>query len=622
MALSITVHGQGTFTASMEEGPVTFTAAIASVGPQGATGATGVVAATAPLAYDSGAQTVSISADPTFTSVRAGVFIYKAAGETPSYPADYQFVAFKPEDYTKTVDLGAAAFESLSYWVRSPEVAPDDGQILAWDAGLARPDWINNDARTLFLNGTNKTGTTIAKGKAVYISGATGNHPEITLAIATSELSSSRTIGITAEEIANNGTGKVIVAGALENVDTSAFTAGDVLYLSSSTAGGFQTTLPTQPNHGVLMGYVVRANANVGVIEVRVDNYQELGEQSDVLLTSKTNGDFLVYESATSLWKNKSAATLDLLTATTAASTYAPLASPALTGTPTAPTAAAATNTTQIATTAFVQQEVPAASTTVAGKVELATNAEAYTGSSTTLVPTVKGATLASSLATAKHKAYEFFTTPSTQSTGTGYGTSIVQTYENITSSALTAGFTRQFTVVTLSNPVNRGYTNFFNEKMGFSQTLVLANSTTGSYTGLTVISRIGVANSQTAGTALPTDDTSTKYFGWKYIYNQSIKLQVYDGTTYSETDSGYTPPTSGTNFNHNITCYSDGAGTATLEIIKPDGTLVTCTSSGCPTGSATSAVTQSWLLQLAGTGTQTGAANLNCGHVGFFFDW
>lgn len=38
---------------------------------------------------------------------------------------------------------------------------------------------------------------------------------------------------------------------------------------------------------------------------------------------------------------------------------YAPLASPALTGTPTAPTATAGTNTTQIATTAFVQSAVP-----------------------------------------------------------------------------------------------------------------------------------------------------------------------------------------------------------------------------------------------------------------------
>jgi hypothetical protein len=48
----------------------------------------------------------------------------------------------------------------------------------------------------------------------------------------------------------------------------------------------------------------------------------------------------------------------DYLTTSTAASTYAPIASPTLTGTPAAPTAAADTNTTQIATTAFVMTEL------------------------------------------------------------------------------------------------------------------------------------------------------------------------------------------------------------------------------------------------------------------------
>jgi len=48
-------------------------------------------------------------------------------------------------------------------------------------------------------------------------------------------------------------------------------------------------------------------------------------------------------------------------TITTALGTKAPLASPALTGTPTAPTAAADTNTTQIATTAFAKAEADAA---------------------------------------------------------------------------------------------------------------------------------------------------------------------------------------------------------------------------------------------------------------------
>ena len=52
----------------------------------------------------------------------------------------------------------------------------------------------------------------------------------------------------------------------------------------------------------------------------------------------------------------------DYLTTSTAASTYAPIASPTLTGTPAAPTAAADTNTTQIATTAYVQTELGALS--------------------------------------------------------------------------------------------------------------------------------------------------------------------------------------------------------------------------------------------------------------------
>lgn len=63
----------------------------------------------------------------------------------------------------------------------------------------------------------------------------------------------------------------------------------------------------------------------------------------------------------------------------------APLASPAFTGTPTAPTAAAGTNTTQVATTAFVKNAVDSnmaapATVDLAGLIELATNAEVAAG--------------------------------------------------------------------------------------------------------------------------------------------------------------------------------------------------------------------------------------------------
>ncbi len=61
------------------------------------------------------------------------------------------------------------------------------------------------------------------------------------------------------------------------------------------------------------------------------------------------------------LWSKIKAYVQSVITALDLSDTYAPKASPALTGTPTAPTADAGTNTTQIATTAFVKGAVDTA---------------------------------------------------------------------------------------------------------------------------------------------------------------------------------------------------------------------------------------------------------------------
>ena len=70
----------------------------------------------------------------------------------------------------------------------------------------------------------------------------------------------------------------------------------------------------------------------------------DLDDITGVTITSAANGDLLKWNGTA--WVN--------------AAGYALLASPALTGTPTAPTASVATNTTQVATTAFVRGEVTA----------------------------------------------------------------------------------------------------------------------------------------------------------------------------------------------------------------------------------------------------------------------
>jgi ribosomal protein L35AE/L33A len=201
-----------------------------------------------------------------------------------------------------------------AYFVRSPATAATDGQIISWDDATARPLWIDNAARTLFATVRNETGATLTAGTVVYISGAAGNKALVTKAQANSEASSSRTFGVIATAISNNQNGTAIVAGELGKLNTTAYAEGATLYLSPTTAGTFTTTKPTAPNHIVYIGTVTRVHANQGTIEVRIQNGSELDEQADVLLTSKANNDLLVYESSSSLWKNKSIATLDLAT--------------------------------------------------------------------------------------------------------------------------------------------------------------------------------------------------------------------------------------------------------------------------------------------------------------------
>jgi hypothetical protein len=95
------------------------------------------------------------------------------------------------------------------------------------------------------------------------------------------------------------------------------------------------------------------------------------------------------------------------LGSSTAASTYAPLASPALTGTPTAPTATAGTNTTQVATTAFVgtaiSNLVAGAPTTLDTLDEIAA-AIADTGNFSDTVVLKSGSTMTGNLAMGTNK--------------------------------------------------------------------------------------------------------------------------------------------------------------------------------------------------------------------------
>jgi len=180
-------------------------------------------------------------------------------------------------------------------------------------------------AATLVASVRNETGATLAPLTVVYVNGASGNKPTVAKAQANAESTSSGTFAVIAASIANNNNGTAVIAGILSGMDTSAFTAGDQLWLSPTTAGGVTTTKPSAPNHAVFVGIVSRVHATQGTVEVRIQNGYELQELHNVAISSATNLDLLAYESSTSLWKNKSFSTLGLETASHAASTYYPL---------------------------------------------------------------------------------------------------------------------------------------------------------------------------------------------------------------------------------------------------------------------------------------------------------
>lgn len=174
----------------------------------------------------------------------------------------------------------------------------------------------NDDEERLFLfqgeagdlvvgqTATNHTNGGMTKGQAVYIAGAQGQRVSIEPAQADGEVSSSRTFGLLAEDIAKNQSGLVVTQGVLQGFNTSALTEGQIAWLSPTVAGGLTTTKPGAPNHAVFMGVVVRSHQTQGSVFVKVVNGYELDELHNVKITNPQDGQVLKYQASTGLWIN------------------------------------------------------------------------------------------------------------------------------------------------------------------------------------------------------------------------------------------------------------------------------------------------------------------------------
>ena len=178
-------------------------------------------------------------------------------------------------------------------------------------------DGVVDSAEKEVLQVRNATGSTILKGKVVYINGAIGQMPTITLADADTEVTSSKTIGLTLADIPNNTNGYIITSGTFHNVNTGAFSDGNTLWLSSTAGDMVATSPPAEPAHAVFIGYVAYAHNTNGKIVVAIQNGYELDELHGVKITTPLNNDTLKYDSGTGLWVNSPSGTVTSVGLTT-----------------------------------------------------------------------------------------------------------------------------------------------------------------------------------------------------------------------------------------------------------------------------------------------------------------
>jgi hypothetical protein len=134
----------------------------------------------------------------------------------------------------------------------------------------------------------NTTGVTLSDGQVVAISGSQGNKPTVVLAQADTVENARKTIGVVTQTIPNNSDGFVTLIGKVRGLvlDVGTYTEGDVVYLSSTVAGGITVV---EPDIGVEIGHVLATSTGgntAGVLEVQVQNGAAIHELEQVVVAN------------------------------------------------------------------------------------------------------------------------------------------------------------------------------------------------------------------------------------------------------------------------------------------------------------------------------------------------
>ena len=162
---------------------------------------------------------------------------------------------------------------------------------------------LNNDKSEKFIQIKNNLGIVLNPGTIVYINGSSGNKATVALADATITSPAGVTYAMVQDTIAIDGEGRVAFDDYITGLNTLTLTEGTVLWLST-TAGVYTTVRPDVPYQSVLVGHVIKSHATDGIILIKPKIIYNLKDINNVSTASEADGDVLIYDASTSIWRN------------------------------------------------------------------------------------------------------------------------------------------------------------------------------------------------------------------------------------------------------------------------------------------------------------------------------
>ena len=255
-----------------------------------------------------GLRLANLTSDP--ASGSEGELYYNTVTDKLRLYSDGQWIDVVAASSGSVFNTDIIAYPDYVSFDTSPENASSEVGTLFWDSGeglLTAQITSNIDiniGETQVSKVHNAETDTLNKGEIVYLFGASGQRPSVKRAYNTGDSTSAKTFGIVEESISSGSEGFIITGGVAKNLDTDLYNPGDVLWLGSSP-GTVTTTKPQAPNHSVFVGIVVKKSENAGRIFIQIQNGFEIEELHNVRITSPSDKDLLVYNSASSVWVNE-----------------------------------------------------------------------------------------------------------------------------------------------------------------------------------------------------------------------------------------------------------------------------------------------------------------------------